>query len=142
MAGARGARKLLHARGARKLVERRCRRGRGLRGEGNVRRGALGRGHDLAGGGAGEKKLVEVANGRARVGGGVVKACGRCGVACAVHLPDGGHHGVRGRRAGLPAVRATRARRDSRAEEDKRGGPKSRAGARCGGGRPPSTLKD
>jgi hypothetical protein len=142
MAGAGGARKLLHARGARKLVERRWRRGRGLQGEGNVRRGALGRGHDLAGGGAGEKKLAEVADGRVRVGGGVVKVCGRCGVACAVHLPDGGHHGVRGRRAGLPAVRATRARRDSRAEEDKRGGPKSRAGARCGGGRPPSTLKD
>jgi hypothetical protein len=41
-----------------------------------------------------------------------------------------------------PAARAMRAVRDSRAGEDARGGQKSQAGARCGGGRPPSTLKN
>jgi hypothetical protein len=77
-------------------------------GRGERQAGALDRGHDLAGGGAGEKKLAEVADGRARAGGGVVKACGHCGVACAVHLHDDGHHDARGRgagclaRAGLP----------------------------------------
>jgi hypothetical protein len=46
---------------------------------------------------------------------------GRCGVACAGGIPDDGHHGVPGEgggclaRAGYPAVRATRAGRDSRA---------------------------
>jgi hypothetical protein len=59
---------------------------------------------------------------------------GRCGVACAGGIPDGGHHGAPGEGGGMPGaggiLRATRARRASR------------AGARCGGGRPLSTLKD
>jgi hypothetical protein len=71
-------------------------------------------------------------------GGGVSGVGGRCRRARGRESWRAGVPGA----GGIPGGEGDARRRDSRAGGRRALGPKLRAGARCGGGRPPSILKD